>query len=491
MDKNLVLSGPIPLDVMKKTPPLIELTVTATDNGEPPLSVNHTFFLPITNVQIFAAELPAISLDNQKVWEDSDIGHVIGHLYSVNQTVDDVIEFNLIYNQGNLFAIKENTYLILVGNLTEVEGTSATVTIEVRNMETFESATQNISIFIMRVNKCEVNGEKCDENARCLKSSNSSQHECICEIGFSGNGFVCEKIDYCRENQMPCENTGTCVNEVNKYVCLCPGNFVGEHCEIPDLSNTVKDPCSAISCHNGGVCMVNGEGRVVCSCPAGWQGELCESNVDDCVEVVCYDNGTCVDGHMDYVCECPPERTGSHCEYQPSLCQDDQACPNKRDVCIPLVDVGGAVCANESCVVDLVIREGTGVEEREVVDKTTQAVVQTVRQTGGLDRGRRQADRNKRQADPDLGVYVISITPRNDGQSWQVQLVVYEKDGTVLTQDFIYDRLNQVCSYSCKNFTVFLVLICLCLMLFVMSGCSDVECLFIVTTLGFFVWYFK
>lgn len=96
-NRELVLTGPIPLDVLKKTPPVIELTLTATDNGEPPLSFNHTFSLPITNVQIFAAELPAISLDNQEVWEDSDIGQVVGRLYSINQTIDEDIEFKLAF----------------------------------------------------------------------------------------------------------------------------------------------------------------------------------------------------------------------------------------------------------------------------------------------------------------------------------------------------------------------------------------------------------
>lgn len=170
-----MLTGPIPLDVLKKTPPVIDLTLTATDNGEPPLSFNHTFSLPITNVQIFAAELPTISLDNQEVWEDSDIGQVVGRLYSINQTIDEDIKFKLLFNPGDLFSIKDNTYLVLVRNLTEVEGTSVIITVAVRNTETFEMETQNITIFIKRVNNCEINGKKCDENARCVKSVNSRE----------------------------------------------------------------------------------------------------------------------------------------------------------------------------------------------------------------------------------------------------------------------------------------------------------------------------
>lgn len=444
-NRELVLTGPIPLDVLKKTPPVIELTLTATDNGEPPLSFNHTFSLPITNVQIFAAELPAISLDNQEVWEDSDIGQVVGRLYSINQTIDEDIEFKLLFNPGGLFSIKDNTYLVLVRNLTEVEGTSVIITVAVRNTETFEMETQNITIFIKRVNNCEINGKKCDENARCVKSVNSTRHDCVCEFGFSGDGYSCDSIDLCQENHMPCRNNGTCINEVNKYVCMCPEEFVGEHCQIQALSSA-EDPCSTIACQNGGVCLVNGDSRVVCSCQPGWQGELCELSEDDCIGIICHGNGTCVDKFMDYTCDCSGDRTGTHCEYRPSLCQADNVCANE-EVCIPLADIGKPLCANESHFVDLTFRAGTEMEEEELITKITQAVLQLVKQTGGLD----LSNRKRRQTESGLGVHVITVTPKEDGQSWQVKLVVYRDDGTVITKEFVYDRLSQACTYSCKH----------------------------------------
>lgn len=444
-NRELVLTGPLTLDILKKTPPVIELTLTATDNGEPPLSFNHTFSLPITNVQIFAAELPAISLDNQEVWEDSDIGQVVGSLYSINQTIDEDIEFKLLYNPGDLFAIKDNKYLVLVRNLTKVEGTSVIITVAVRNTETFEMETQNITIFIKRVNNCEINGKKCDENARCVKSANSTRHDCVCELGFSGDGYSCDSIDFCQENHMPCRNNGTCINEVNKYVCMCPEEFVGEHCQIQALSSA-EDPCSTIACQNGGVCVVNGDSRVVCSCQPGWQGELCELSEDDCISIICHGNGTCVDKFMDYACDCSGDRTGIHCEYQPSLCLADNVCVDE-EVCIPLANNGKPVCANKSHFVDLTFRAGTETEEAELITKITQAVLQLVRQTGGLG----VTNRRRRQTESGLGVHVITVTPREDGLSWQVRLVVYMDDGTLITKEFVYDRLSQACTFSCKH----------------------------------------
>lgn len=86
-------------------------------------------------------------------------------------------------------------------------------------------------------------------------------------------------------------------------------------------------------------------------------------------------------------------------------------------------------------------------EEAELITKITQSVLQLVKQTGGLD----ASNRKRRQTESGLGVHVITVTPREDGQSWQVQLVVYMDDGTVITKEFIYDRLSQACTFSCKD----------------------------------------
>ena len=29
----------------------------------------------------------------------------------------------------------------------------------------------------------------------------------------------------------PCKNGGTCINEINRYICNCPQNFAGVNCE--------------------------------------------------------------------------------------------------------------------------------------------------------------------------------------------------------------------------------------------------------------------
>ncbi|XP_062574138.1 protocadherin Fat 4-like [Saccostrea cucullata] len=450
--KKLLLTGPIPMEILKKVPPIIKITLVATDNGQPALFVNHSFSLPITNVQIFAAELPLVSLDNQEVWEDAEIGYVIGRLFSINQTVHEDIIFKLIHNPEGLFAIKDNMYLILAKNPREVEGTSVRISVQVKNTETFEMETQNITIFIKRVDKCDVNGRKCDDNARCVKSENSTLHICSCEAGFTGDGYLCENIDYCNKSSAACFNNGTCVNKVDKHACLCDEGFVGIHCETPIES---EDLCSVMPCQNGGVCTVMEGKGVICSCVPGWQGELCERSEDDCVDAVCLGNGTCVDRYRGYTCVCAEGRTGVFCQYQPSLCQDQQAC-GRNDVCIPLGDSKKVICANESCVVDITMATETGMDMAELEARFTEAVLQLMKQTGSL----RSGNRRKRQTSSDPYIYIISITPTQGGQTWDVKFVLFEGDGDVNTREVVYEVLNQACSSNGKLTNEFIVLVC-------------------------------
>ena len=41
--------------------------------------------------------------------------------------------------------------------------------------------------------------------------------------------FLCSDIDECASN--PCQNGGTCADDVNRYDCTCEAGYTGADCE--------------------------------------------------------------------------------------------------------------------------------------------------------------------------------------------------------------------------------------------------------------------
>jgi hypothetical protein len=77
-----------------------------------------------------------------------------------------------------------------------------------------------------------------------------------------------------------------------------------------------SDPCDAITCLNGGVCVADGA-EVWCDCEGtGYEGASCENNIDECEYSPCQNGGVCNDTEGGYFCDCSalPDYTGGHCE---------------------------------------------------------------------------------------------------------------------------------------------------------------------------------
>ena len=61
---------------------------------------------------------------------------------------------------------------------------------------------------------------------------------------------------------------------MNGYVCLCPADYTGQHCDVKSST------CSSGKCASGSTCVNTPEGND-CECPDGYEGTFCEqqSNV--------------------------------------------------------------------------------------------------------------------------------------------------------------------------------------------------------------------
>ncbi len=105
----------------------------------------------------------------------------------------------------------------------------------------------------------------CHRNATCIKSNDASQ--CLCNIGFTGNGMQCTSITAC-SNDNQCHANATCVDATGSAQCRCKPGFIGNGLQCTDA-----DECAINThkCHVNAEC-VNTVGSYQCRCRTGWQG---------------------------------------------------------------------------------------------------------------------------------------------------------------------------------------------------------------------------
>ena len=66
----------------------------------------------------------------------------------------------------------------------------------------------------------------------------------------------------------PCQNGGTCADQVGSYICLCGHGYEGSNC------GSNFDECDPDPCLNGGQC-VDGVNRHTCTCTSWYTGDTC------------------------------------------------------------------------------------------------------------------------------------------------------------------------------------------------------------------------
>ena len=127
----------------------------------------------------------------------------------------------------------------------------------------------------------------------------------ICDLINNGGSTCAEDIDDCISS--PCQNGGTCIDEVFRHNCSCVAGYGGINC------NTEINECDSEPCQNGATCIDNFNG-FACTCLVGYSGLFCQININDCASNPCQNGGTCVDGLSMYDCECVAGYEGTHCE---------------------------------------------------------------------------------------------------------------------------------------------------------------------------------
>ena len=168
----------------------------------------------------------------------------------------------------------------------------------------------------------------CLNGGTCIDQLNSFR--CQCAPGFQGDRCQ-EEVDLCSVDPAPCLNGATCSNYRTFFQCNCAPGFRGKHCEI-NIDDCLNEPCT-----NGGQCfdLVN---DFRCNCLAGFEGKQCQINIDDCATSGCFKNTTeyCIDLVNDFQCKCKPGFEGKRCQFDRDDCLE-QPCQNNAR-CLDLVD---------------------------------------------------------------------------------------------------------------------------------------------------------
>jgi len=93
----------------------------------------------------------------------------------------------------------------------------------------------------------------------------------------------------------------------------CPYGKEGVHPNCLDIHQCVNH-----TCQHGGSC-IDGVINYSCNCQPGFTGDRCETDIDECVENTCSNGGLCRDGINNYTCWCLPGFTGDRCQTDASV----------------------------------------------------------------------------------------------------------------------------------------------------------------------------
>ncbi|XP_062616177.1 neurogenic locus protein delta-like [Saccostrea cucullata] len=150
--------------------------------------------------------------------------------------------------------------------------------------------------------------QRCGHNQICNNAT--SEYTCGCIKGFTGDNCTEPVLTECSDGY--CHNNGSCHVTNNTLTCNCTIGWRGDRCAEE------YDPCEFNPCQRNGTCIPKDKEGYMCLCPIDSQGLHCE-NISVCLtqENVCLNGGKCIQENYKedwYFCDCPVHYIGKHCE---------------------------------------------------------------------------------------------------------------------------------------------------------------------------------
>ena len=371
------------LDYENLDSPNISIELKATDDGIPPRSLVKNISLTIVEVNEGASEI-GLRPPNVTINETRLPGTNISELICNNPEKWETLEYTLLSNQ-DVFMIKtinytviyrpsilnkagikqsafrlKRSYLFLRSNLSYDQTPEYELLVGVTdNGKPQLSFNDTVNVRVAKVNPC-LPANDCHANANCSRID-GFRYKCLCDDGFTGDGYNCTEIDDCVDSSSycyngsnekecpPCKNNGTCHDLHLRFNCSCLPGFSDSQCmtNIDECNLTLPHHCHNGTCNDA----IN---NFTCSCYRGYTSWLCDKNINDCGSNPCGEHGECVDHVGSYSCNCNERVTGTRCNRDLESCIQNPCLPNQ--ICIPYS-------------LDTISQEGTAKEGKEITSQ--------------------------------------------------------------------------------------------------------------------------
>ena len=205
-----------------------------------------------------------------------------------------------------LFLARTEERALMELTISFVSAWQATPETNVKRVRVFQLMISCLFALLLHLDFDECASYPCQNRGNCIDGIDGYKCDCVpghtglfCETGNPSLCFISFSflrtdigigcgLDIGECTSVPCLNNGTCVDEINRFTCICERGFSGNVCETRKICITIGKPftlwfsildigeCGYDPCQNGGTC-IDEITFFTCICLRGYSGDVCET----------------------------------------------------------------------------------------------------------------------------------------------------------------------------------------------------------------------